>query len=66
MRALEASGPLHTRKLGRARTCAIEPVALRAAEGWIAKRRGAWEESLDRLGQRLAEHPEEPPTRSKQ
>jgi len=70
LHVLEASGLVHSEKLGRVRTCAIEPVALRAAEGWIAERRGAWEESLDRLGEYLAasspeaEHPDEPPKRS--
>src|SRR5271154_4395411 len=49
LHVLEASGLVHSQKLGRVRTCAIEPVALRAAEGWISKRRTAWEERLDRL-----------------
>jgi hypothetical protein len=57
---LEASGLVHSEKLGRVRTCAIEPAALQAAEGWIAQRRTAWEESLDRLGEYLAEHPDGP------
>ena len=61
LHVLEASGLVHTEKLGRVRTCAIEPAALRCAEGWIAKRRTAWEASLDRLGEYLAEHPDEPP-----
>lgn len=63
---LEASGLIHSKKLGRVRTCTIEPLALRAAEGWIAERRTAWEESLDRLGEYLAKHPDEPLKRSKQ
>jgi DNA-binding transcriptional ArsR family regulator len=64
LHVLEASGLVHSEKLGRVRTCAIEPAALQAAEGWIAQRRTAWEESLDRLGEYLAEHPDEPPKRS--
>src|SRR5271154_5787939 len=66
LHVLEASGLVRSKKLGRVRTCAIEPIALRAAEGWIAERRSAWEESLDRLGEYLAEHPDEPQIRSKQ
>jgi hypothetical protein len=42
------------------RTCRIEPTALKAAEHWIAERRTSWERRLDRLGEYLAQHPEEP------
>jgi DNA-binding transcriptional ArsR family regulator len=52
---LEASGLVRTQKLGRVRTCQIEPTALRAAEHWINERRLAWERRLDRLGDFLAE-----------
>jgi hypothetical protein len=44
----------------------VEPTALRTAENWIAARRTAWEQRLDRLGEYLAEHPDEPPKRSRQ
>ena len=54
LHVLEASGLVRSEKLGRVRTCTIEPVALRAAEQWIADRRTAWERSLDRLGEYLA------------
>jgi DNA-binding transcriptional ArsR family regulator len=67
LHVLEASGLVQTQKLGRVRTCAIQPAALRAAESWISERRTAWEKSLDRLGAYLAENPDEPPKqRSKQ
>src|SRR5271170_3414981 len=52
---LEASGLVRSEKLGRVRTCSIEPVALRAAEGWVAQRRTAWEQRLDRLADFLDE-----------
>ena len=55
---LEQSGVIVTHKAGRVRTCRIEPRTLRAAETWIAQRRGLWEQRLDRLGQLLAEEPE--------
>jgi DNA-binding transcriptional ArsR family regulator len=52
---LEASGLVRSQKVGRVRTCRIEPVALQGAERWIADRRAAWERRLDRLGEFLAE-----------
>lgn len=52
---LEASGLVRTQKVGRVRTCQIEPKALRAAEHWINERRLSWERRLDRLGDFLAE-----------
>lgn len=55
LHVLEASGLVRSEKLGRVRTCTVRPVALRAAERWIANRRTFWEESLDRLGEYLAE-----------
>ena len=66
LHVLERSGLVRSEKVGRIRTCTVEPAALRAAEGWIAARRTAWERSLDRLGEYLAEHPDGPPKRSKQ
>src|SRR5579863_4253524 len=50
---LEAAGLVRSRKVGRVRTCAIEPRALGRAERWIEARRGEWERRLDRLGQYL-------------
>jgi DNA-binding transcriptional ArsR family regulator len=55
LHVLEASGLVHSQKLGRVRTCAVEPNALRTAERWLAERRTFWEASLDRLGEYLAE-----------
>jgi DNA-binding transcriptional ArsR family regulator len=54
LHVLEASGLVRSRKLGRVRTCTVEPTALRAAERWIAERRTFWEQSLDQLGDYLA------------
>jgi DNA-binding transcriptional ArsR family regulator len=54
LHVLEASGLIRSHKLGRVRTCSVEPAALRAAERWISDRRTFWEESLDRLGEYLA------------
>ena len=55
LQVLEESGLVHTEKIGRVRTCRIEPAALRTAEAWIASQRTAWERRLDRLGEYLAE-----------
>jgi|SRR5688572_25318831 DNA-binding transcriptional ArsR family regulator len=60
LQILEASGIVRSSKVGRVRTCQIEPEALQLAEQWIADRRAGWERRLDRLGAYLAAHPEEP------
>src|SRR5690242_14490162 len=60
LQVLEASGLVHTEKVGRVRTCRIEPAVLRSAEQWITERRTTWEDRLDKLGEYLAEHPDEP------
>src|SRR5262245_32608462 len=56
LQVLEASGLVQSRKVGRVRTCQLEPGALQAAERWINERRMTWERRLDRLGIFLAEH----------
>jgi hypothetical protein len=61
---LEASGLVRSHKVGRVRTCQIEPAALRAAEDWVTQRRRSWESRLDRLGEYLAENPDKPTKRS--
>jgi len=58
LRVLEASGLVRSQKVGRVRTCRIEPVVLRQAERWIAQRRATWERRFDRLGAVLAEQSE--------
>lgn len=55
LRILEESGLVRTEKVGRVRTCKLEPQALRSAERWISERRTLWERRLDRLGKFLAE-----------
>jgi DNA-binding transcriptional ArsR family regulator len=64
LQVLEASGLVRSEKIGRVRTCHIEPAALRAAEQWISERRTNWELRLDRLGEYLAQHPEDPDSNS--
>jgi DNA-binding transcriptional ArsR family regulator len=60
LHVLEASGLVRSRKVGRVRTCTIEPAALSTAERWIAERRQTWEQRLDRLAEYQAEHPHGP------
>ena len=58
LQVLEESGLVNTEKLGRVRTCRIEPAGLKVAEQWIVDRRSIWERRLDRLGELLAESSE--------
>src|SRR6516225_5821296 len=50
---LEDAGIVRSEKVGRVRSCAIEPQALSQAEQWINARRVEWENRLDRLGEYL-------------
>ena len=62
VQVLEASGLVRTRKVGRTRTCSLDPVTLRSAEQWMSERRGLVERRLDRLGDYLAETADPPST----
>ncbi len=64
LQVLEACGLVRSEKVGRVRTCHIEPGVLRQAEDWISRQRTAWEQRLDRLGDYLTEHPDKPEHRS--
>jgi DNA-binding transcriptional ArsR family regulator len=54
IRLLQASGLVASEKVGRVRTCRIEPKALRTVEQWVSERRTMWERRFDRLGEFLA------------
>jgi DNA-binding transcriptional ArsR family regulator len=56
---LEASGLVSSQKVGRVRTCSIQPEALSLAEQWIAERRAEWQRRFDRLDTYLAGLPPE-------
>nr|WP_267685504.1 metalloregulator ArsR/SmtB family transcription factor [Nannocystis sp. SCPEA4] len=60
VQVLEQSGVIRTEKVGRVRSCRLDPAGLNVAERWIADRRALWERRLDRLGDLLA-GPESPP-----
>jgi DNA-binding transcriptional ArsR family regulator len=55
LKVLEESGLVKSQKVGRVRTCRIEPQMLSQAERWVAERRQMWERNLDRLGAYLDE-----------
>lgn len=46
---LEASGVVRTEKVGRVRTCRLDPDALGTAEQWVHQRRTEWQRRFDRL-----------------
>jgi len=60
VQVLEACGLVRSQKVGRTRTCTINPGVLGSAEQWITDRRTSWERRLDRLGDYLAETAGEP------
>src|SRR5690349_5147923 len=63
LQVLEDSGLVRTEKVGRVRSCHIEPAGLGLVEAWIAERRSLWERRFDRLGELLDEPP--PPARKR-
>ena len=55
LKVLEESGLVTSQKLGRVRTCRVDPQMLSQAERWITERRLMWERNLGRLGEFLGE-----------
>jgi len=55
LQVLQDCGIVHTEKVGRVRTCRIEPAGLQVVATWIDARRTIWEQRFDRLGDLLAE-----------
>jgi DNA-binding transcriptional ArsR family regulator len=55
LQVLEESGLVQTEKIGRVRTCRIDPAGLAVAERWLADRHSTWEMRLDRLGDLLSD-----------
>src|SRR5580693_7887349 len=55
IQVLEESGIVRSEKLGRVRTCRLDPEGLKLAERWISEHRSLWERRLDRVGELLAE-----------
>ncbi len=55
LQLLEKSGFIVSRKIGRVRTCAIEPKRLETAQHWLAQQRALWEARFDRMDKLLLE-----------
>lgn len=53
LKVLEDSGLIRTQKVGRVRTCRIEPQALHLLDDWISPRRRLWDERLQRYADLL-------------
>jgi DNA-binding transcriptional ArsR family regulator len=58
---LEASGLVASEKVGRVRTCRLEPASLSLAEQWFNQRRTEWSDRFDRLGEHLKRYPDGEP-----
>lgn len=58
LQVLEESALVHTEKVGRVRTCRVDPAGLTVLERWVRDRRSTWERRLDRLGDFLADSEE--------
>jgi DNA-binding transcriptional ArsR family regulator len=69
LQVLEAGGFVRSEKIGRVRTCRLEPGGFAPLADWIAARRMLMEHRFDRLGALLAEEeaaqPPNPPRASK-
>jgi DNA-binding transcriptional ArsR family regulator len=59
LQVLEASGLVRSEKVGRVRTCRIDPDVLTAAQSWIDRQKAIWEQRFDRLEEFLQEEPTE-------
>jgi len=53
---LQRSGVVRSEKVGRVRTCRLEPGPMRTLEQWIAEHRAIWERHFDRLSDVLDVH----------
>jgi DNA-binding transcriptional ArsR family regulator len=58
LQILEECDLVRTEKMGRVRTCRIEPTGFSLLEKWIKDHRSHWEVSLDRLSDFLNEEDE--------
>jgi DNA-binding transcriptional ArsR family regulator len=65
LQTLEACGLIRSEKVGRVRTCRIEPGGLDPLAQWITDRRTPAEQRLDRLGALLADTDKSPPQRQR-
>lgn len=59
LQLLEEAGIIRSQKMGRVRTCTLQPDGLRPLNDWLAARRTEVERKFDRLGDLLAANLEE-------
>ena len=59
IRVLEKAGLVTSSKLGRVRSCQLDPDGLAILQRWLNDRRSNWEKRLDALGAQLARKEEE-------
>ena len=55
LQILEEGRLVQTEKVGRVRSCRIEPAGFNALEEWVRAHRTTWERKLDRLSELLAD-----------
>jgi DNA-binding transcriptional ArsR family regulator len=55
LQVLQNCNLVSSQKVGRVRTCQVDPTGLRHAEAWLLRQRTTWEHRLDRLGAVLDE-----------
>jgi DNA-binding transcriptional ArsR family regulator len=60
LQVLQDCGLVASRKAGRVRIYQLTPAPLQEAETWLAQRRRAWEQRLDRLDDHLRKMKEAP------
>ena len=47
---LQRSGLVRSEKVGRVRTCTLEPAPMLTVQAWFGEHRATWEGRFDRLG----------------
>jgi DNA-binding transcriptional ArsR family regulator len=57
LRVLEEAKLVSTEKVGRVRTCRLEPAGFEALANWTQQRRSIWEHRLDRMVVMFTERP---------
>jgi DNA-binding transcriptional ArsR family regulator len=60
IRALEASGLIHTSKVGRVRSCQLNRDRFDLVDDWLSEQRRIWSDRTDRLEQFLTNPTEHP------
>lgn len=55
LQLLEKSGLVISKKVGRVRTCRIDPKRIETAQAWLARQRAVWEARFDQMDTLLLE-----------